>query len=472
MLMRRPGFLFYSASVISFLGIVSSAWAITFPDVPKSYPHAGAIDHLSSLGIITGNPDGTFRPRSPVNRAAMLKLLYVASGREPGKLGPRYGDVVPGSWYEDYVRDAVAQGFVQGYGAETDPPAKRLFKPDQAVTRAEALKLTLLLLGIPAAELDEPVQMYADVQAADWHAGYAHTALVRGILPIAGQEGDDWHPGWPLERGEAAAYISNALQVKVTEEADVADDAEEAEDMTETDRSKRALKVWQAEEDAMAKAKANTMQIPELPFRDSRTFPADASFQYALTMSTTQVVEVALTITGAAPGGVSCRLFYLPADGSISDEYYLGIEDGKQCFLKSALRPGNWQLRLEPQTPGAAFTLEAKKTTGDGNDGISQAKIIPFNLARPDFLDAGDLEDWYTFAVPNGPPRMIMVRIVSEVQLGCLVYPTANVDLFGFQGPTCGNLELYQPGTYMVAVRHRPPRGVKVGYMIQVEDTK
>ena len=59
------------------------AQAVTFPDVPATHPFVQAIDGLVQMGVINGNPDGTFRPGDPVNRAAMLKMLYLASGKTP-----------------------------------------------------------------------------------------------------------------------------------------------------------------------------------------------------------------------------------------------------------------------------------------------------------------------------------------------------------------------------------------------------
>jgi len=211
--MRR----FSSAMLAIVLLFPASGFAVSFPDVPATHVHEHAIERLTAMSVITGNPDpssplgtgSTFNPDDPINRAAMLAMLYRAAKKTPEKVGGCFPDVQEGSWYEFTVCDAAKDGYVQGYSAAD---GKKTFKPGQPVTRAEAIKLTLVILGIPEADLSRVVNMYGDIGASDWHARYIHTALAHHILPISGQDGDAFHPGQMLERGEAAAYIWNALE--------------------------------------------------------------------------------------------------------------------------------------------------------------------------------------------------------------------------------------------------------------------
>lgn len=470
-----------STAILITLLLPLSASAVRFPDVPSSYPHAKAIDALSTRGVIAGNPDGTFRPKDSVNRAAMLKLLYTAADRSPQAAGRCFNDVQPGSWYEPFVCDAAASGFVQGY-------AGGAFKPDQAVTRAEALKLTIAVLGIAEADLTAPVQMYRDVKATEWYARYVHTALARGILPIPGQEGDDYMPALSLTRGEAAAYIWNASQVTPSGPPSVASSSSSSSAVSSAvssipvsdpsaERTAGALRVLQHEEEALVEAKKNTKPVA-IPFKDIRSFNGTRPFLYTFSVTSTQTVDFAATISGDSSGGITCRLYYLPGGEAISDEYYLGLEEGKQCFLRVALRPGNWQLQLSPTVGYAKFGVEAKKVTGDGNDGFPQAKKLPIGSPRSDFLDSSDLEDWYTFTVPRdgttfeGVGKMLHIRVISDLQLGCLAYPLSDVDLYGFEGPVCGLKRAFQPGTYMISIRHVPPRMIKQTYTVEVIEVK
>lgn len=50
--------------------------ATKFKDVPASHPYSGAIQYAVAHGIISGFPDGTFRPNEPVTRGQMAILFY------------------------------------------------------------------------------------------------------------------------------------------------------------------------------------------------------------------------------------------------------------------------------------------------------------------------------------------------------------------------------------------------------------
>ncbi len=427
------------------------ALAASFPDVPASYPFAQAVNALAERGVIGGNPDGTFRPHDPVNRAALLKMLYRAAGRNATSETQCFKDVVSGSWYEPYVCDAKAQGYVQGY-------ADGRFKPEQAVTRAEAIKLTLSVLRIPAA--DAGATVYTDVHAEDWFSPFIYTALARNILPIAGQDGSLFSPSALLERGEAAAYIWNALNEGGASSSSV------SSSVASSSRSS-ASSVSVAPPSAPP-----TVQV-SVPFTDTQPSgvvpPA-----YLFSVNGTLTVDVTATLSAGSTGAVSCRLYKI-GDNGFSDEYYLGIEDGKQCFIRAALGTGSWQLQVVTAIKQSGYTVETKKLTGDNNDGFTQAQPFLNGKPRVELLDANDLEDWYTFSVSptdqkvlNNGGKDMTVKLISTANLGCLVYPLGNVDLFGFQGPKCNEQYRYPAGTYMVSVRHLPPRGAKATYSIEL----
>lgn len=468
------------AAIITVLFALSPlATAASFPDVPANYAHAHAIGRLSEMGVITGNPDGTFRPHDPVNRAAMIKLLYTAANKTPERVGGCFPDVQEGSWYELFVCDASVHGYVQGYvGAD----GKKSFKPAQAVTRAEALKLTLVILGIPEADLNADIgMMYGDVVSTDWHARFVHTAIARKILPISGQEGPNLKPGQILERGEAAAYVWNAIEAKrtvpassssPTVDAPPGEAASSAESEIER-RAAAALRTIAQEDAALKRIEANTKNVA-VPFSDKGTFDGKTPFSYVFRVTDVTTIEVLGTITDWTMGSMTCRLYLLGRSG-FSQEYYLGFEDGKNCTIRAALSPGNWRLELTPNKLAAPFIVNVKQITGDANDGFSQAKVLPLGQVRTEELGENDLEDWFTFIIPgdaktveNGG-REMTVSIASTLRPGCIIYPLANVDIYGFRSPDCEHKYLYPPGTYMVGIRHAQPVTIRQSYSIQIK---
>lgn len=456
------------------------AAAVKFPDVPTEYEHAHAIERLTDMSVIGGNPDGTFRPHDPVNRAAMLKMLYVAAKKTPERVGGCFPDVQDGSWYELYVCDAAAHGYVQGYLAAD---GIKSFKPGQAVTRAEAIKMTLVLMDIPEADLNIDVgTMYGDVAPADWHARYVHTALAHNILPIPGQEGDLWAPGKILERGEAAAYIWNAVEAtrslppasSSSSAAPTEAEAAASSAMSEIEkRAAAALRTIAQEEAALKRIQANTKDVA-VPFSDRGTFDGKTPFSYLFRLSDITTVEILATINDWTMGGMTCRLYLLGRSG-FSQEYYLGFEEGKNCTIRAALTPGNWRLELTPAKLSPPFLVNMKIIKGDGNDGFSQARVLPLGQVRTEELGENDLEDWFTFTVskdgidPETGGREMTLSIASTLRPGCIIYPLADVDVYGFRSPDCEHKYVYPPGTYMVGIRHAQPWGIRQSYTILIK---
>lgn len=142
-----------------------------FPDVAPTHPYAHAISIVRSLGIMTGNDDGTFRPESPLNRAELTKILVTKShgdevedcviSVESGALR----DVVPGAWYEKYVCVALTQELMTGYPDGT-------IRPGNAVNFAESTALIARAYDLPVR--DDP---------RAWYYGYYHALEERGAVP-------------------------------------------------------------------------------------------------------------------------------------------------------------------------------------------------------------------------------------------------------------------------------------------------
>ena len=122
----------------------------TFPDVrresrPRETEDAALkrriIYSAYERGIITGYPDGTFRPDAPINRAEALKILFLATSLPPfdnESYENIFSDVSQDDWFSPYVHDALSYAFIEGYEDGT-------FRPEKPITRGEATKLTLFM---------------------------------------------------------------------------------------------------------------------------------------------------------------------------------------------------------------------------------------------------------------------------------------------------------------------------------------
>ncbi len=436
------------------------AQAVTFPDVPATHPFVQAIDGLVQMGVINGNPDGTFRPGDPVNRAAMLKMLYLASGKTPASTSVDcFPDVEEGSWYETYVCDAAAKGYVMGYAADNT------FKPARPVTRAEALKMVIVVFGINVGEASVTGSAtYTDAPVDAWFASYVNSALQAGIIPLSGREyATTLSPNEPIDRAEAAAFIWNGTQSSAVSSASNSTSFDAA---TTSSAGSAASQVSSRKkvdlDDTGASARVFSLNFP---FDDIQRFEGKTSFSYRFHADTSFVADVTAKIRDGQ-GGLTCTLFRLDADG-MSTEYYLGYTEGAGCYLRSALSAGDYQLQLQPTVAGTEYVVETAVGSGDGNDGFSQAANLPFRLTRVGVLEDNDLEDWFTFTLTS--EQKMTLSLTSADKLRCIINPSSNVDLFGFEGPGCNAAYTYPSGTYYVGIGHAFPKAQRQLYTIELK---
>ena len=153
--------------------IEATVTPLVFPDVVEGSLLDTSLDYLTARSIISGNPDGTFRPFNRVNRAEAAKFLlnskYGIVSARPEQLFP---DVPLNVWFTPFVTFAYKQGIIRGYSDLT-------FKPEQTVNTAEFLKMVTLTF-----DLETNVEHgYIDVDETDWFNAYAGTAKVYDLFP-------------------------------------------------------------------------------------------------------------------------------------------------------------------------------------------------------------------------------------------------------------------------------------------------
>jgi hypothetical protein len=96
-----------------------------FPDTDLDTLEGEAAAMLYSRGVISGFPDGEFKGNQPVNRAEAAKFLLLAAGSEIRNLNNDglFSDVIDGEWYVPYVMTAANEGIISGYPDGSFKPA-------------------------------------------------------------------------------------------------------------------------------------------------------------------------------------------------------------------------------------------------------------------------------------------------------------------------------------------------------------
>lgn len=112
-----------------------SSTKTTFSDVQPNYWAQPFIRGLAARNIVTGYPDGTFRPEQAVDRDEFAAIIRKAFDQPPIRQiqsGAVYKDVPANYWATRPIEEAYQQGFMTGYPGG-------YFRPNQSVSKVEAI---------------------------------------------------------------------------------------------------------------------------------------------------------------------------------------------------------------------------------------------------------------------------------------------------------------------------------------------
>ena len=133
-----------------------------FTDVESDRWSNRAISTLYNADIISGYPDGTFRPTAPITRAEFATIAAKFDDLDLGSPS-RFTDIA-GHWAEDYITSAENKGWIKGYPDMT-------FKPEQDILRAEVVTLVNNVLEriVKAENIHPDAMFWPDVPRDAWY---------------------------------------------------------------------------------------------------------------------------------------------------------------------------------------------------------------------------------------------------------------------------------------------------------------
>jgi S-layer homology domain len=105
-----------------------------FPDIQEHWAQP-FIRALAARNIVSGYPDGTYRPEQSVDRdefASIVRRAFDQQAERQIQSGSAFRDVPEGYWAERAIEEAYQMGFVSGFPGG-------YFRPEQPITRTEAL---------------------------------------------------------------------------------------------------------------------------------------------------------------------------------------------------------------------------------------------------------------------------------------------------------------------------------------------
>lgn len=168
----------------------------TFSDLPPlPSTFCGDIDWLVTNGLAQGYLDGTFQPRTEIQRQHLVAMLWRMAGSPTGAPDPGFADVAPNALFAEAIAWGVQEGIIKGFTNGT-------FKPAAPVTRAAATWMLWSMVGAPTGA--EPAS-FTDVEADHLFAEAIAWAADAGVMLGIGD--GTFQPSNPVTREVAAAQL-------------------------------------------------------------------------------------------------------------------------------------------------------------------------------------------------------------------------------------------------------------------------
>jgi hypothetical protein len=155
------------------------------------------IDDLRFRGVVQGKSEGVYDPDTGLTRSELTKIAVNAFGipLEAGLETDPFPDVTIDKWYAPYIATAQKYGIISGY-------PNGFFRPDNSISRVEALKVILEMSGLDlASDIQNP---YFDAQPDSWYEPYILFATEQSMI---NGNGNVFEPSRPITRAEMAKVI-------------------------------------------------------------------------------------------------------------------------------------------------------------------------------------------------------------------------------------------------------------------------
>jgi hypothetical protein len=190
-----------------------------FKDISIADKYYKAIKSLYEKNMISGYTDNTFRPNKKISRAEFVHLALAVTDcldcmkpsdfeKEKYYQPNLFPDISIKDWFNFCISKAKKLNMINGYG-------DGLFKPNQSITRAEAVAILLRQSGF---NLDyKKIQNVGDVSPSAWYYEVIMKAIEVGLItPYNGFV----FPDEEITRGEFAIMSENLFKIRDCREID------------------------------------------------------------------------------------------------------------------------------------------------------------------------------------------------------------------------------------------------------------
>ncbi|OCQ91234.1 beta-Ig-H3/fasciclin [Nostoc sp. MBR 210] len=186
----------------------SSTAASNFSDVSTDYWATPFIQALAARNVISGFPDGSFRPNQAVTRAEFATMIQKAFNQNPVRQISAGGftDVPAGYWATPAIQEAYETGFMTGYPGNE-------FRPNLQIPKVQAIAALSsgLNLNTSGNASDVLSTYYTDASAIPDYAVNNVAAATQANIVVNYPDVKQLNPQVPLTRAEAASLLYQAL---------------------------------------------------------------------------------------------------------------------------------------------------------------------------------------------------------------------------------------------------------------------
>ncbi|WP_218082395.1 S-layer homology domain-containing protein [Anthocerotibacter panamensis] len=207
----------YALVLVGALTLTRPVWAADFTDTQGHWAER-YIQELTNRNLLGGFPDGSFRPDQAVTRAQFATVVDKVF-RNPSGTGRSFNDVASSYWASPAIQRVSAANLVTGF-----PDGS--FRPDQPVTRAQALTVLAHGADLPQASA-QVLNRFRDREAIPPWALSPVAAATAAQVVLNYPNPNLIEPNRPATRAEVAAFLARGLAYQNGGQAqNVADDDE------------------------------------------------------------------------------------------------------------------------------------------------------------------------------------------------------------------------------------------------------
>ncbi|HEY9751988.1 MAG TPA: family 10 glycosylhydrolase, partial [Coleofasciculaceae cyanobacterium] len=176
----------------------------SFPDIQTHWAQA-FIDALAQRQIVSGFPDGTFRPEQAVTRAEFAVMAQSSFPTLPFQRAyVPFKDISANHWAAKAIQWAYERGLLSGYPDQT-------FKPSEAISRVHSWVALVGGLGLGTSGTVPLATLYQDANQIPTWATTAIAAATEAAIVVNQPNPRQLRPNQPTTRAEVSVILYQSL---------------------------------------------------------------------------------------------------------------------------------------------------------------------------------------------------------------------------------------------------------------------